>query len=114
MNSIEIKSNENVVCPFCNQITVDVNAEESIINLCQHLVYAATDASLDYRSDIINDLFDIKPEEENFDLTLNDITDHPKFDQIFNEGKLKDLIQYESYEPAPSFFGAYFGFIQNQ
>ncbi len=46
MNSIEIKSNENVVCPFCNQITVDVNAEESIINLCQHLVYAATDACI--------------------------------------------------------------------
>lgn len=113
MKSIEIKSDENVVCPFCQQITVDMNTEDPEVMPCVHLVYAATDVSLEYRSEIINQLFGIDPEVENDELGLDDLTEHPDFDKIFNEGELKDLIQYESYDPAPSFMGAYYGYIQN-
>ncbi len=114
MKSIEIPYEENIVCPFCQKLTVDMTAADPEIMPCEHLVDAATDTSLEYRSDIINSLFGIDPEEENFDLTLNDLTDHEDFEKIFNEGALKDLIQLESYEPAPSFFGGYYGYIQKQ
>ena len=114
MKSIEIPYEENIVCPFCQKLTVDMTAADPEIMPCEHLVYAATDTSLEYRSEIITSLFGIDPEEENFDLTLNDLTDHEDFEKIFNEGALKDLIQLESYEPAPSFFGGYYGYIQKQ
>lgn len=113
MKSIEIKSEENVICPFCQQITVDINSEDAEVIPCKHLVYAATDVSLEFRSEIINRLFGIDSKEDKCELTLSDLTDHPDFENIFNEGELKDLIQYESYEPAPSFMGAYYGYIQN-
>jgi hypothetical protein len=112
MKSIEIKSDENVVCPFCQQITVEINSEDPEVIPCSHLVYAATDVSLEFRSEIINRLFGIDSQEENCELTLSDLMDHPEFENIFNDGELKDLIQYESYDPAPSFMGAYYGYIQ--
>jgi hypothetical protein len=46
-------------------------------------------------------------------VTPEDIIDHPDFENIFENGQLKGLIHYESYEPSPSFFGAYYGYIQN-
>ncbi len=113
MKSIEIPFKENILCPFCQHVTVEMSAEELQIIPCEHLVYAATDTSLEYRAEIINKLFGIDSEEENFDLTLSDLTEHEDFEKIFNEGALKDLIQLESYEPAPSFFGAYYGYMQN-
>lgn len=114
MKSIEIKFDENVICPFCQQITVNIKSDDAEVIPCKHLVYAATDVSLEFRSEIINRLFGLDPQEDNCELTLSDLTEHPDFEKIFNEGELKDLIQFESYEPAPSFMGAYFGFIQNQ
>ncbi len=114
MKSIEIKFDENVICPFCQLITVNIKSDDAEVIPCQHLVYAATDVSLEFRSEIINRLFGLDPQEDNCELTLSDLTEHPDFEKIFNEGELKDLIQFESYEPAPSFMGAYFGFIQNQ
>lgn len=114
MNCIEINCEENVVCPFCQHVTVDLKSDELMIIPCAHLVYAATDVSLEFRSELINQLFEIDPKEENFELGLEDIIDHPDFENILENGQLKGLIQYESYENAPSFFGAYYGFIQNQ
>ena len=114
MKSIEIKSDENVICPFCQQITVNIKSDDAEVIPCKHLVFAATDVSLEFRSEIINRLFGLDPQEDNCELTLSEFTEHPDFENIFNDGELKDLIQFESYEPAPSFMGAYFGYIQNQ
>jgi len=114
MKTIEINSEENVVCPICKQITLDVKTENPVIIPCAHLVYAATDVSLEYRSVLVNELFEIDPDEENCDLGLNDIIEHADFNNVTNNGKLKGLIQFESYDPAPSFMGAYYGYIQNQ
>ena len=114
MKSIEINSEENVVCPFCQHVTVDLKSDEPSINPCEHLLYAANDVSLDYRSEIINQLFGIDPKEDNCELGLDDIIEHPEFENAINNGQLKGLIQYESYDPSPSFFGSYFGYIQNQ
>ncbi len=113
MKPIEINSQENVVCPFCQHVTVDLKSDEPSIIPCEHLVYVATDVSLEYRSEIINQLFQIDPKEDNCELELEDIIDHPDFENIFENGQLKGLIHYESYEPSPSFFGAYYGYIQN-
>lgn len=114
MKPIEINSEENVVCPFCHQVTVDIKSDEPLVIPCDHLVYAATDVSLEYRSEIINQLFGIDPKEDNCELELEDIIDHPDFENIIENGQLKGLIQYESYDPSPSFFGAYYGYIQKQ
>jgi hypothetical protein len=113
MNSIEINYEEIVVCPFCQHVIVDLKSDEFMITPCAHLVYAATDVCLEFRSELINQLFEIDPKEENFELGLEDIIDHPDFENILENGQLKGLIHYESYEPSPSFFGAYYGYIQN-
>lgn len=113
MKSIEISSQENVVCPFCQQVTFILESEEPSLNPCAHLVYMATDVALEFRSEIINSLLGINPEDDNIDIELTDIIEHPEFENAINNGQLKGLIQYESYEPSPSFFGAYYGYIQN-
>jgi|GEM_PF-6678043 len=97
MQVIEIKADEEVVCPFCKQIILS-NDGESEPEECPHTVLIATDDGIEFcREEIGAEELEELAEESSLDDVISDL-DRPK------------AILIKMYEDAPSFFGSYFLF----
>jgi hypothetical protein len=93
---IEIPYGENIVCPFCHFVLVNFEELEEVSH-CDHTIFIATDDGWEYQS-------------EKYVFILGKESDG-SIDQFTSELKIPDLIKYAQYNPAPSYFGAYFGFL---
>lgn len=100
MQNIEIDNSENIICPYCNAVLADKEEPEGF-EVCEHTIFVATDHGFEFvREDyqaIINDENRIQ-KKQNYDTYTSNL-------EI--EG-----IRIADYVPAPSFMGAYWGFVK--
>ncbi len=97
MKIFEVKSDENICCPFCNQIVL-VNDGESAPDECPHTLLIATDMGIEYCSGTL----DTEKLEEQ--------ADDSSWDQVLSEMDYSETTLIKMYEGAPGFFGAYYMF----
>lgn len=97
MKVIETKPDENVCCPFCNQIVL-LNDGESGPEECPHTLLIATDEGIEYCSDTLDAE------------SLEELADESSWDEIISEIDNSKAILIKMYEGAPGFFGAYYLF----
>ena len=101
----EIDNNEKTInCPFCKKESIRIfDDEEPLINECEHLLYVTTDLSIMYMSErfklFLKKKHNLKEIDDSEPLDLDLVT-------------LDDVIQLDQYDPAPSFFGSYFGYAK--
>jgi hypothetical protein len=95
---------DKIHCPFCDQLVVTSYDEElPDIAPCDHYLYLTHDMGIYDMSDRFKQFLlqahglDELEEDEPLDLDLVTIP---------------DAIQLEQYQPAPSFYGTYFGFAK--
>ena len=96
MKNIEIDYSDDIVCPFCKEILLNKdNIEEYII--CEHTIFIATDAGFEYIREDMKSIIN----EDSIDGSYDSYTAQLPINGV----RLAD------YTPAPSFFGAYWGFM---
>ena len=100
MKIVEVKADENVCCPFCNQIVLK-NDGESQPKECPHTLLIATDYGVEFCSD----KFDSESLEEK--------TEELSWDDAISEIDIPKAVLVKIYAPAPSFFGAYYLFEES-
>jgi hypothetical protein len=105
---IEMESNELPLhCPVCGQCILTGNYDkQDVLNPCKHTLFIANDEGFEYRSNIFHKTKGI----EGAKLNQIDIDDQG-YDRFTDSFALKNTIKFAFYEPAPSFFGVYVGFI---
>jgi len=96
MQRIEFNNgcSQDLFCPFCGIKSVC----EGGIEQCQHLLYVATDDSFEYVNKSLG--FDVS-----VDLGGNNI------DEFTSKLDIDEAVKFALYDPAPSFYGAYVGFV---
>jgi hypothetical protein len=96
---VEIKPDENVCCPICNQIVL-TNDGESSPEECPHTLLIATDEGIEFCSDALDaELLEQQADDSSWDEVISSL-DNPK------------AILIKMYDGAPSFFGAYYLFVE--
>ena len=104
---IEVDSSEPILCPICSHCVFDENIENPNYSPCTHTIFIASDNGLDHKTSILeNNLKDL-----DINIDSDDWYESDGILQILTEKlTIKGLIVIESYMPAPSGYGAYFGF----
>jgi hypothetical protein len=101
MKSIEINSfsdNPTMFCLKCGKNVIKIPDESIDIDPCEHLMFVANDEGFEY---IADDTWQDGYENSEEDLSIV---------EYFKKLDVDDGVIIESYSPAPSFLGAYFGF----
>lgn len=99
MKVVEIKSVDNVCCPFCDQVVL-VNDGESEPKECPHTLLIATDMGIEFCSDSLDaESLEEQADESSWDDVVSKI-DNPK------------AVLIKLYEGAPGFLGAYYLFAK--
>lgn len=103
-NITEVKYGEPICCPICSQVVVEQdNAKDGeYFSVCDHTLYVAHDMGIDYTSD----LFMRIAEEAGVDLEEEAVS--PR--EIMQNSAITDIHYFETYVPAPSFYGTYVAF----
>ena len=99
METIEVKHNEKIICPFCNKLIL-ANDGESPVEECPHTLIIATDEGIEFCSEKLN-------QED-----LEEQAEEDSWDEVIGKIEYPGAKQIKCYAPAPSFFGAYFVFAQ--
>lgn len=104
-NTIEVKYGEPICCPICSQVVVDQdNAKDGeYFRVCDHTLYVAHDEGIEYTSD----LFMRIAKETGVDLAEQEEV-NPR--EIMQNSDVKGINYFETYVPAPSFYGTYVAF----
>lgn len=98
MKSEELSYSKNITCPYCNSILVN-NENIDDYKLCSHTIFIATDYGFEFVHEDYKDTINIEVKGGNYD---NYTANLP----------IKG-IRLVQYTPPPSFFGVYWGFIDN-
>ncbi len=108
IQKIEMQSNNLPLhCPVCGQcILTGTGDKQDVLNPCKHTLFIANDEGFEYRSIIFDKVKGI----DGAKLNQIDIGDQG-CDRFTDSFALKNTIKFAFYEPAPSFFGVYVGFI---
>lgn len=99
MKRIELTDTADIKihCPFCGAVAL----KEDGVEVCDHTLFIAVDeGGFEYISPRMNFDADVDLDE----LTMDEFTDAVEFPQS---------VKFAVYQPAPSFFGAYFAFAPN-
>ena len=101
MKSIELmdKSDTKLFCPLCEKLLLESGEE---FKTCEHVLFVATDAGeFSFVKEGVP--IDQEPDLNELELNMDEYTDSLDFENAF---------KIALYTPAPSGFGAYFGFQQ--
>ncbi len=94
-------------CPFCGHCVLGERPGEdhpAYIGPCPHTLFVAHDEGFEFRSDIFNELAGLPDGSGDIDVPEDGV------DSLTDAVELPNSVKFASYVPAPSFFGAYFGF----
>ena len=97
MKVIEKRYDENICCPFCQQVVVE-NEKSHILAECSHTLLISTDYGVQFG----NDTLGVEMLEEE--------SDAQGWDAAVGNFVTSSLVLIKTYQPAPSFFGAYYLF----
>jgi hypothetical protein len=98
MKNIEFDAEENIVCPFCGTLLLNHDEAESY-QVCPHTIFVATDDGFGYIREDLKGVINSDP-RGSFDAYTHNLT--------------IDGIRLVQYAPAPSFLGAYWGFVAEE
>ena len=112
---IEQGPSDPICCPFCGFVCCpggdDAEAWEFDADtcVCDHTLFVATDYGFDYRSSEFNRLVGL-PDDGEPEPDRPEKNKHG-YDGYTSALNIPGAIKIASYEPAPSFFGVYYGFV---
>ena len=93
-------------CPLCGKVAYPEDAEGlAELKPCKHTLFVAHDEGFEYRSSRFNQLMKIENVADD-DLEL----DGKGYDDFTDKLCCPDSVKFAIYVPAPSCFGAYYGF----
>jgi hypothetical protein len=93
-------------CPYCGECVYARDSEKlAKLKPCQHMLFIAHDEGFEYRSARFDQLMAIEGIADN-DIELGD----KGYDGFTDRVCCPNSFKFAIYIPAPSFFGAYFGF----
>lgn len=103
-NTVEVAHGEKIHCPICNQVVVDLDnaTDGEYFQVCEHTLYVAHDMGIDYASDLLKQI----AEAASVDLDDGDADAR----EILKDSGIEDIYYFETYVPAPSFYGTYVAF----
>lgn len=104
IEKIEVKYPDLINCPVCNHQVYDPSSKsdaESWYSVCPHTLYVAHDEGIEFQSQEFEAAVDGSDAEAADDLNAYELASHSGIEQIAH---------FESYLPAPTFFGTYVGF----
>jgi hypothetical protein len=93
-------------CPFCGvQAYTPDDDQPPTFATCGHLLFIAHDEGFEYRSPRFDRLMNLEG------VANEDVDPGTKgYDEFTDRVICEDAVKFASYVPAPSFFGAYYGF----
>lgn len=93
-------------CPFCGACAHDPDPEKQArLKPCQHTLFMVHDEGFEYRSARFDQLMGIEGVADD-DVELGD----KGYDGFTDRVCCPDSVKFATFIPAPSFFGAYYGF----
>jgi hypothetical protein len=103
-NTVEVAHGEKIHCPICNQVVIDLDQAEDgeYFQVCDHTLYVAHDMGIDYASDPFKQISDAAGAD------LDDEEVDPR--EIMKTSGIDAVYYFETYVPAPSFYGTYVAF----
>ena len=111
IQKLVVDSREPILCQICSHCVFDENIENPNLSPCTHTIFIATDDGLEHKTSILeNNLKDL-----DISIDSDDWYESGGILQVLTEKlTIKGLIVIESYMPAPSGYGAYFGFAPEE
>lgn len=108
IQKIELTSGDIPHCPFCGQRPITgIGAEIHQLAPCGHTLFIATDAGFEYRSYAFDAAMGIVA------IAAGDLpVGEAGYDAYTDAVRINNAVKFAVYGPAPSFFGAYFGFAK--
>lgn len=105
-NTIEVEYGEQICCPICSKVVVDQeNAKDGeYFRVCDHTLYVAHDMGIDYASEAF------KQAANTAEINLEDDEADPR--EVMLKAGIQDVHSFETYVPAPSFYGTYVAFYK--
>ncbi len=97
-------------CPFCGQLVFHPDSDSELdLSPCKHTLFIADDMTFHCRSKRFNQLKNIA------DVKDDDVdTGDGSYDGYTDDVPVENAIKFAVYIPAPSFFGAYYGFAPTE
>ena len=92
-------------CPYCTRKVMDFSLDVddgSNLNPCPHTLFIATDYGFEHTSDWFESFIEAETIYSESDESIDELTDNIC---------LPNAVKFARYQPAPSFFGEYFGFL---
>jgi hypothetical protein len=97
----------HILCPICNKEVVDLNGNsETQIIPCDHLLFVAHDMGFEYQGPRFKQYLKEEYESDHW----GDWLDSAR--QDLRSVHIDGLILLEQIQPAPSFFGTFYGFYK--
>ena len=102
--TIEVKHEDQICCPICSQVVIDPNRDqgEEYFQVCEHTLYVAHDMGIDYASEAL------KQAANTAGIDLEDEDSNPR--EVMHKASIEEVHYFETYVPAPSFYGTYVAF----
>ena len=98
----------DVLCPFCSQKVLNMNGFE--ISPCEHTLFIAHDEGFEFCDERTKKNLNIPLTDDPFDYVENYDSG---IDEMTSGITIPNSIKLAIYVPAPSGFGAYYGFVKN-
>ena len=97
MKVIEKKYDENICCPFCQQVVAGNRKSQGLAE-CPHTLLITTDCGVQFGNDKLGvEMLEEESDDRGWDAAVANFVD-------------PSLVLIKTYQPAPSFFGAYYLF----
>ncbi len=93
-------------CPFCGKVAYRPTGKQ-VTKYCAHTLFVAHDEGFEYRAPAFDKAMGISG-VSNDDIKLG----KNGYDGFTDRLKMPTAVKFASYQGAPSFFGAYYGFCQ--
>ncbi len=98
MKTKELSYFENIVCPYCSSVLIDKEADVAGFETCEHTIFVATDYGFEFIHEKFKNVISKNVGEKSYD--------------EYTEALSIDGIRLVQYNPPPSYFGAYWGFVE--
>ena len=97
MKVIEKKYDENICCPFCQQVVVANEKSHELVE-CPHTLLISTDCGVQFEKDRLSvEMLKEESDDQGWDAAVANFVH-------------SSLVLIKTYQPAPLFFGAYYLF----
>ena len=99
MNNIELNHDEDIICPYCNEVLASV-AQGEDFQVCKHTVFVASDYGFEYIREDFKDIIELSEKDY---INIGSFTTNLNIDGV----------KFAQYSPGPGWLGVYWGFVKH-